>query len=146
MTHGDAGHGLRHGHCHRGHRYSHCGHRNRWHHPLGNGLCKSGGERGDLRVEVRQRGWKRGSVTLGSRRGAGRCYQVVLDERPRLQSGAAQGGVGLSNAMIVGTYRTQGGHQKLLSGCRGGRHRHHLGLASELGVVLQKNLICGNEI
>lgn len=52
----------------------------------------------------------------------------------------------LGNAMIVGAYSTHRGSQALLSGCRSGGQRHHLGLASELGVLLQKDLVCGDEI
>lgn len=70
----------------------------------------------------------------------------MLGDGTRLQSGAAEGGVSLGDAVIVGTYCTHRGRQTLLSGCRGGRQRHHLGLASELGVLLQENLIGGNEI
>lgn len=146
VTHGDAGHGLRHRHGHRGHGHGHWCHRNRWRHPLGDGLCESGGQGGDLRVEVRRRGGSLGGITLGRRRGAARRDQLLLDDGPRLQSSAAQGGVSLSDAVVVGTYGTHGGHQALLSGCGRGGQRHHLGLASELGVLLQKNLICGNEI
>lgn len=70
----------------------------------------------------------------------------MLGDRPRLQSSTAQCGVSLGDAMIVGTYYTHRGSQNLLSGCTGGGQRHHLGLASKLGVLLKKNLICGNEI
>lgn len=70
----------------------------------------------------------------------------MLCDRPRLKSGAAQGGVSLGDAVVVGTYCTHRGCQALLSRCRGGGERHDFSLAAELGVLLQKNLICGNEI
>ncbi len=93
---------------------------------------------------MRRRGCRRGSISRGRCRGAGRSYQVLLGDRPRLQSSAAQGGVSLGDAVIVGTHCAHRRSQTLLSGCRSGGQRHHLGLASELGVLLQKNLICGN--
>lgn len=144
MAHGDARQRLRHGNCHWCHRYSHRCHRNRWCHPLGNGLRKGGWEGGDLRVEVGWRGWRWGSISWGCRRGPGGSYQVLLGDRPRLKSSTAEGGVSLGNAVIVGTYCTHRGCQTLLSGCRSGGQRHYLGLASKLGVLLQKNFICGN--
>lgn len=70
----------------------------------------------------------------------------MLGDRPRLQSGTAESGVSLGDAVVVGTDCTHRGRQALLSGRRSGGQRHHLGLASKLGVLLQKNLICGNEI
>lgn len=146
VTHGDARQRLRHRHRHWGHRNCHRCHRNRWCHPLGNGLCKGSWEGGYLRVEVGWWGCRWGSISWGRRRGAGRSYKVLLGDRPRLQSSAAQSGVSLGDAMIVGTYCTHRGRQTLLRRCRSGGQRHHLGLASKLGVLLQKNLICGDEI
>lgn len=52
----------------------------------------------------------------------------------------------LCYAVVVGAYGTYRGCQALLSGRRGGGERHDFGLTSELGVLLQQNLICGNEV
>lgn len=52
----------------------------------------------------------------------------------------------LRYAVVVGAHGPHGGRQALLSGRRGGGERHDFGLASELGVLLQENLICGDEI
>lgn len=93
-----------------------------------------------------RRGCWWGSITRGCCRGTSGSYQVLLGDRPRLQSSAAQGGVSLGDAVIVGTDCAHGGRQSLLRGGRSGGQRHHLGLASELGVLFQENLICGNEI
>lgn len=70
----------------------------------------------------------------------------MLGDGSRLQSCTAQSGVGLSNAVVVGADSTNRGRQILLSGCRRGGQGHHFGLASELGVLLEENLICGYEI
>lgn len=52
----------------------------------------------------------------------------------------------LRYAVVVGAHGAYRGRQALLSGCRGGGERHDFGLTSELGVLLQENLICGNEV
>lgn len=87
-----------------------------------------------------------GRISWGCRGGTGGSDQVLLGDGSRLQSGTAQRSVGLGNAVVVGADSTNRGRQILLSGGRCGGQGHHLGLASELGVLLEKNLICGEEI
>lgn len=144
VTHGDARQRLRHGDCYRCHRHSHWCHGNRRGHT--DGLREGGRERRDLWVEVRRRSGGRGGVGRGRRRGTGGGDQVLLRDGPRLQPGAAQGGVGLSDAVVVGAHCSHRRRQALLGGRRGGGERHHLGLAAELGVLLQENFVCGDEI
>lgn len=137
VAHGDDRQRLGHGHCHWCHRYSHWCHRDRGRHPLCNGLCEGSWQGGDLRIQMGRRGGRWGSISWGGWRGTSGSYQVLLSDRSRLQSSAAQGGVSLGNAVVVGTYCTNRGRQTLLTGGRSGRQRHHLGLASELCVLFQ---------
>lgn len=146
MAHSDARYRLGHGHGHRCHRYRHLGHGNGWRHSLSDGLCEGSRERRDLRVEVRRRssGW--GRISGRSSRGPGGSHQVLLGDGPRLQPGTAESGVGLSDAVVVGAHCTHRGRQILLRGSRCGGQSHHFGLAPKLGVLLQEDLIGGNEI
>lgn len=52
----------------------------------------------------------------------------------------------LGDAVVVGAHCSDGGRQTLLSGRRRGRHGHHLGLTAELGVLLQEDFVCRDEI
>lgn len=136
VTHGNAWKRLRHGHGHRCHGNRHRRHGHRRCHSLGDGLGQCGGQRRDLWVEVRGRGCGWSCVGRRGSRGNGGCHQVLLGDRPWLQSGAAQRGVSLGYSVVVGAYCSDGGRQTLLGGRWRGRHGHHLGLTAELGILL----------
>lgn len=137
VTHRDAWQGLRNRHSHWCDRNCYWCHGNRWCHPLCDRLRESSRQGRDLRVEVGWRCGRWGSISWWSRGGSCRSHKILLCHGPRLQSSAAQGGVSLCYAMIVGAYGTHRGSQALLSGRRSGGERHDLGLASELGILLQ---------
>lgn len=59
---------------------------------------------------------------------------------------AAQGGVSLGNAVIIVGDCAHSRCQSLLRGCSCRTESHHLGLVAELGVLLQKDFIGGQEI
>lgn len=146
VTHRDPWQRLRHRDGHRRNRDRYRCHRNRWRHPLCDSLCQCSRQGRDLGVEVGRRCRRRGSIGRRSRGGSRGSYQILLCHRPRLQPSAAQGGVSLCYAVVVGADSTHRGRQALLGGRRGGGERHDFGLASELGVLLQENLVCGNEV
>lgn len=144
MAHRDACQRLCHRHSDRCYRNCNRGHGNRWSHSLGDSLSEGG--RDGVRVQMR-RGCSRGRRIgwRGSRRSS-RGHQILLRDGTGLQTSAAQSGVCLGDAMVVGADRTNRGHHTLLRLSGGGGQRHHFSLASELSVLLQEHLVGGYEI
>lgn len=141
VAHRDARQRLCHGHGHRRHRNGNRGHGNRRGHSLGDSLSEGG--RDGVGVQMwRGCGRGRGIRRRGGRR-TGRGHQILLSDRTGLQTSAAQCGVCLGNAMVVGAHRTNRGCQTLLRRSRGGGQRHHFSLAPKLSVLLQKHLVGG---
>lgn len=73
-------------------------------------------------------------------------HQVLLGHGAWLKTSAAESGVSLGDAMVVGTDRTNRGSQTLFGWSRRRGESHHFTLASELSVLLQEHLIGGYEI
>ncbi len=142
MAHRDARQRLCHWHSDRCYRDCNRGHGNRWSHTLDDSLSEGGRDGVGVQMRcsrVRRIGWRGG-------RGTGRGHQILLRDGTGLQTSAAQSGVRLGDAMVVGADRTNRGHQTLLRRSRGGGQRHHFSLASELSVLLQEHLVGGYEI